>query len=889
MEQAGADAAEVIDDIRRHVEAEVAASRLRVVTVTELKPMLARIGEPWRENAVAGERAQAGAMLQAIVANGAHDKDEMSGSSGVGTLLQDEPAELERPEPPAERKSNKPNEVKPKTPLFKEPSGFLFAFGVIIPALTLIVEWATGFCARNVFNPIPTWGHIALVALVPVINAFVFIALLREKEPELGQRLGIALGLATGISMVYSVAFIPLVLPGVIALMIGIGLLPLTPYIALASTLKLRGHLRERLEVRAPGMRQRFWTGVLAGILAFLLVDVRYTGTTAAMHMAANPGTEKAGLGLLRAFGEEQTVLRSCYPNRARDFKSALLWILPNGYRVTNDQARRIYFQIYGRPFNSVPAPNARLAGLPAMWEEPYDPEPGGEKVGTPVAGLSMMTSRIDATVEPNAALSYLEWIFEFKNASVSQAEARCEIELPPGAVVSRLTLWINGEEREAAFAGKSQVREAYREVVVVQRRDPVLVTSSGKDRVLMQCFPVTPNGGVMKVRIGMTVPLLLDGEKNGVLRWPYVRERNFALGENLEHSFWIDSSIPVESLGLPLKTERTASGHFMARGSLNEAMDDIVQPTVLIRRSGPDVAWAADTRGTGFIEQTIRQAERPDVKDIVVVLDGSARMAKLARQLAEFQTGGRSVRVIVADGTLREFTWDGSRAARGSIEKIQFAGGQDNIPALERAWDLAAENGAGAVIWVHGPQPVLLSSMEGLKQRFERRPNAVQMFDLPIERGPNSIAAEMPEWARFEAVSMHRPAIEVLEGLIQEIAGDRTRFEVVRERKTEKPAGAESNLHLARLWALDEINRLARAGRIDEAVELAGRYQLVTDVSGAVVLETAEQYARNALQPVAPHSVPVVPEPSTWALMIVGLVGFTLLRRRNLKKGYHG
>ena len=37
---------------------------------------------------------------------------------------------------------------------------------------------------------------------------------------------------------------------------------------------------------------------------------------------------------------------------------------------------------------------------------------------------------------------------------------------------MSRLTLWVNGEEREAAFAGRTQAREAYQQVVA-RRRDP--------------------------------------------------------------------------------------------------------------------------------------------------------------------------------------------------------------------------------------------------------------------------------------------------------------------------------------------------------------------------------------------------------------------------------
>ncbi|MGH9800782.1 MAG: PEP-CTERM sorting domain-containing protein, partial [Blastocatellia bacterium] len=56
------------------------------------------------------------------------------------------------------------------------------------------------------------------------------------------------------------------------------------------------------------------------------------------------------------------------------------------------------------------------------------------------------------------------------------------------------------------------------------------------------------------------------------------------------------------------------------------------------------------------------------------------------------------------------------------------------------------------------------------------------------------------------------------------------------------------------------------------EAVKLAAAYQLVTPVSGAVVLETAEQYQRAGLEPVPPNSVPTIPEPEEWLLMFVAL-----------------
>jgi hypothetical protein len=66
-----------------------------------------------------------------------------------------------------------------------------------------------------------------------------------------------------------------------------------------------------------------------------------------------------------------------------------------------------------------------------------------------------------------------------------------------------------------------------------------------------------------------------------------------------------------------------------------------------------------------------------------------------------------------------------------------------------------------------------------------------------------------------------------------------------------------------------------AKSGRVAagrtkaaEALKLATGYQLVTPVSGAVVLETAAQYAANGLTPVDAATVPTVPEPETVALL---------------------
>ncbi len=96
--------------------------------------------------------------------------------------------------------------------------------------------------------------------------------------------------------------------------------------------------------------------------------------------------------------------------------------------------------------------------------------------------------------------------------------------------MVSRLTLWIDGEEREAAFGGRSQVRRAY-EQVVRRRRDPVLVSTCGPDRIQVQCYPVPADGGEMKLRLGITAPLeVAEDGAAGTLPAPAIVERNFRI-----------------------------------------------------------------------------------------------------------------------------------------------------------------------------------------------------------------------------------------------------------------------------------------------------------------------------------------------------------------------
>jgi hypothetical protein len=114
------------------------------------------------------------------------------------------------------------------------------------------------------------------------------------------------------------------------------------------------------------------------------------------------------------------------------------------------------------------------------------------------------------------------------------------------------------------------------------------------------------------------------------------------------------------------------------------------------------------------------------------------------------------------------------------------------------------------------------------------------------------------------------------LETLFARLSGRVKALEFVRTSKKvdgvpHPSEGVETSAHLARLWANDEVKRIltARDQSLNKAATtLAVRYQLVTPVSGAVVLETAQQYRDTGRQPVDAGTVPTIPEPEIITLL---------------------
>ncbi|HZI12776.1 MAG TPA: PEP-CTERM sorting domain-containing protein [Myxococcus sp.] len=765
-------------------------------------------------------------------------------------------------------------------------------FGVVLPLVALGVELRSGMCAENLFDPLPTPMHVLLVAAVPAANALA-LWVLHRRATRLFRALLWLNGVALGVSLLYSVLFLPLLPVAVIALFIAIGALPLSPLLSFISAVMLR---RRLLRSGWPLPATRWWPGALAAVALLVASELPGSLTRFGVHVAVSgsPEAQLRALELLRRLASEETLLELCYDGSRR--YSLVGFVLSIDAPTNPEDARRVYYRVTGRTFNADAPPKGKRGHMVRGWND-WDADRASGEVGGRVPGLSLASSSLEGSVDADAALGYIEWTMELATSEWGQHEARMLVQLPPGAVVSRVTLYINGEPREAAFASTGQVTEAYNRIVQ-RRMDPLLVTWRPGDRVQVQAFPITKETP-MRIKLGISAPLLLrEAGRDGALPLPSILERNFDVDGAFRHTARIESRRPMTALG-GAKALARGDGVHEWLGSITHAQLQTYESTLRVSRAeGPEVMWSPDLAQPDrfFVRQQLRQVMTLKPARLFVVVDGSAGMEGAVEELAaalQAVPDGVELAVLAARDGVQELLPPqradvATRAlAAQRLRGLAINGGHDTTPALARAWSLAGRDAPGVVLWVHGAQP--LPPMSVVDELRLSGPRPIELVDVQVAPGPNKALSAVPAHAMLRPLPRTGALREDL--ILQLRAWGTPQPVLVRERAplSEAPReGLQTSTHLARLWARDEVARLLalnREGMLSGAQGLAVTHQLVTGVSGAVVLERKEQYAEAGLNPVEPGTVPTVPEPETWLMlaMACGLLVVVALRRRRL------
>jgi len=862
LTNSGANPEEVIEDIRGHVEAELTRRNLSVVSADEIKQILAQIGLP-------------------------------------------ETAEVSIPDCPKQQ----PAESIPAIPrqetlrFSKFGSFYLLVFGVLLPIFASVFELVTRICSGIFYDPLPTPWHFALFMLIPTSNMTAFILSGRNdaRYRTLG---GFLCGLGMIVALIYTIWFIPISFFSIFAVLAyGLGFCGLAPLLSLVAS--VQAALRIRKISRAYSCQPAvplFKTGLCIGLLAFVAVVLPCVATLVGLNMAVSDDkdTQAQGIRLLRTFSDKDYLLKKCYDMRGArgdDFIEVVPF-LKLGINASPEKVRGIYYRVTGKTFNSV-RPEQYWIGRNFTWFDEFDFDQGGDVVGGMLKDLSLISSQMDAVIHPEACTGYYEWIMVFQNDSTwQQKEARCQIQLPPGGVVSRLTLWIDGIECEAAFGGRSQTKSAYK-AVVQQRRDPVLVTTQGPDRVQLQCFPILPNGGKMKVRVGITFPLDLIDAGQAAIQLPVFNERNFKIPDDTSHKVWLESTGKLTTTSTMTTEYVQDKKCYAVRGSLlNSALEQRNTQIRVERDKAVSSVWSQKDFGgptTAVKQQLLEQLESMD--QLVLVIDSSVTMQDYIQQIADALRDIPArcpMHLVIAGDTMvqKEFPArpDGTLSSvADAIRAITCTGGVDNVPALAAAWDLASASGKSAIIWIHSLQPQIFEGTESLQQAWSRRPTGPKLVELQVRAGMNRVLEELETVGNIHSISRTSDIASDVQRLFGQLQGTLPGFAFVREAiDPNQPMPQDVpqvTSHIIRLWAKDQVDKLIRGignAKRDNAQTIACRYQLVTPVSGAVVLENRQQYAQNNLQPIDPETAPAVPEPTTLLLLAGGAIMLRSIRHKN-------
>ena len=108
-------------------------------------------------------------------------------------------------------------------------------------------------------------------------------------------------------------------------------------------------------------------------------------------------------------------------------------------------------------------------------------------------SGLDLVAMKARVVVQDPLALTELHLTFD--NPEARRREGRFEIELPPGAVLSRLAMKIRGDWQEGEVVERARARRTYETFMHTRPKvDPALLEHDTGNRVRARVFPIAPH-----------------------------------------------------------------------------------------------------------------------------------------------------------------------------------------------------------------------------------------------------------------------------------------------------------------------------------------------------------------------------------------------------------
>lgn len=567
--------------------------------------------------------------------------------------------------------------------------------------------------------------------------------------------------------------------------------------------------------------------------------------------------------------------------------------------------------------------------------------------------GDELATTNIATDVElwPQLHLSYTEENITVASTAPSTGwtasqEALYTFHLPEGAVVSSLSLWIDGKEQKGLLTSRQKADSAYTAIVGKYRRDPSVVHWQEGNTVVVRVYPVQTTES-RRFKLGISAPL---EKHDGKLVYHSIRFDG-PPADNARSSVRI---LPMQSLidpQLPPSFQSDSLGHARYPPSLLSTAAAAKAP---IRQDGNyDPDWSLRFGDPGIESATFRfngkqyttdvytpELETTGIRQVYLDLNSSWTSEEYESLLSSL--AGMSVYAASDDTSLVTIT--------GNNKKELFAAGSSRQFSLFPLFRITDPTHS-LLISKSTPNSPALSDLNGSPfsrqlQEWLAKDGKVRFYDLGDELSPYWKALKEGGAFRFEKGDLYtlqsrlhhntflkdptEAGLVVIEPaglLIRRSDGPLNSQTVVPTITTNSAMAVPTNKntttdptntsnssaaptnnisstapdHLLRLFAYRQILQQLK-GRLPGSYpdadwdtgappeQIAQEAGIVSPVSSLVVLEKRSDYdqfnireSRNSLQNASLHDKGAVPEPGEWAILIDVFALFGCIRFHRL------
>jgi hypothetical protein len=812
-----------------------------------------------------------------------------------------------------------PIQQEPKQKRYKVWQGMdgvaVMMFGVIIPAFIFACGCASvpkRLTLVLLDHPVETVVELLLIALIPFTN-FVMWSALRNDDVRLSLKRGIALGSAMVTSLsVCGVSMAALFYSSQTMLQTEIGTdfdagFTWLAVMALAAAIstgyivysfqKTRDFAKSRQLILA-------YTAAGAMLTSLTLVgsEARNWNVRIAERLAVSTNKQERveGLERLRPIFSERTLRMECTDSRAAGLCGLF-------FPIKDTPHQELYFRLTGKPFSFKDEHND-IAVMPDDYVTRH-------AVGDKISGLGLVRSEMSAAVQPATLTTAVDWTFVFGNESNSTDQARTEISVPPGAVVTGMTEWVNGQQIHGNFtAGKNQQDTSWSSA-----SSSAAVTDLGHGRALLRCSAV-PAGAQLKMDIKMIVPLKpesvksKEGRETASLLLPKLIATNYSV-EN-ENVVQLYSPLTISSDFAELR-KRSSNGVQRLVGMLDGKRLESAEVMVTVERPAPEPLVVLDRTAVKlklqderrlaeqrraahgqyaplpqqltvivdgrqglqqqldqlatnlnhhrdshglkpgikmvkpqFVVQTVTRVKNTAPKHLLIVIDGSEAMkphvSKLRQALTKKSIPVDHVEMMIASQDKPELSRKVSlEQGLKLLEEKNFNAGQNNLRSVIDAAEEAGSAKGGAVLWIHGPQPISSGEV------YITTPYAAHpaLYELPIANGEIDTAEffkNHSDIGQFMQVS-HKSNLDTdVACFFDKWQPDNIDYVVAMNSANAKPVKVRELTEvegkaMLQLNAYNQCMQLLGEHKYGAAARLALAYGVLTPVSSIVIDQAAE------------------------------------------------